>query len=266
MAAPFTAIANPAARNGSERCATATACADVGRYGGLSSVVQLFARSQGASLQRVADGTDQVWRALPNAGVFGIGRSTANDSSLGTIAGVTGGVFTKALDRIGNAVSPAEYLPASFIAGLSAAERAPGDLKTSAATGAGLYNGNAPEFQLLGVTGLFRFSLHGLSAPVNWSTRDADNAALEGGVARDHAVTWELRSAALTASGTREFIQTFEDAAFAGGGDGDFNDYTFAFRNVIPAGIAVPEPATAAVVGFGLLVAGVWRRRRVTVR
>lgn len=79
-------------------------------------------------------------------------------------------------------------------------------------------------------------------------------------------MTWELHSTALTASGACGFVATFENAAFAIGGNGDFNDYTVAFRNVIPAGIAVPEPATATVVGVGLLAAGMWRRRRATLR
>ena len=83
VAAPFTAIANPAAFNGSERCATATTCVNAGRYGGLSSVVQLFARSQGATLLRVDDITDQLWTALPGAAVFGLGRAAQNDFSLG---------------------------------------------------------------------------------------------------------------------------------------------------------------------------------------
>ena len=264
-AVPYTTIANPAGRNGSERCATATACASGGPYGGLSSAVQLFARSQGASLERVPDASDQVWTALPGAGVFGIGRASGRNSSLGTIAGTSGGEYTKALDPIGSAASPAVFLPVSFIAGLSAAERAPGDVRVATA-GAGQYHGTDPIFRSLGVVGPFRFAIHGLTGGADWSTRDADNAALEGGIARDHAVTWELHSTALIASGAREFIATFEDAAFATRGDGDFNDYTFAFRNVIPVDIAVPEPATALVVGVGLVAAGLWRRRRATLR
>lgn len=162
-AAPYTTIANPAGRNGSERCVTATACASGGPYGGLSSVVQLFTRSQGASLERVSDGSDQVWTALPGAGVFGIGRASARDPSLGTIAGTSGGVFTKVLDPIGSAASPAVFLPAPFIAGLSAAERVPGDVKTATAAGAGRYHGNDPVFQSLSVVGPFRFTIYGLT-------------------------------------------------------------------------------------------------------
>ena len=263
----MTPITAAGAGDGRERCATASACPSGGTYGGLSSIIRLYARSQGATLTRLSDGEDQVWSALPDAGVFGFGRSAHDDSTFGVIPGLTGGSFSQVLGTIGAPNAAALYLPGAFISSLSKAERAPGDIQTSSAPGLGQYTtGGAPVFTALQTTGLFRFAINDQHSNLVLSTRDADNAGFEDGTARDHAVTWELNSAALTKSGERQFVVSFEDAPFTAGSDGDYNDYTFAVRNVRPTGhnaaaTRVPEPMTVALVAAGLVGLGIARRR-----
>lgn len=49
-------------------------------------------------------------------------------------------------------------------------------------------------------------------------------------------------------------------------GDYDYNDLIFAFTDpVIPMAVMVPEPATIALIGFGLVVIGGWARRRAKI-
>ena len=277
IAGPYTSIVNPGAGTGSERCVTGGAgsgtlpgtttipqlgglCAAQGAYGGLTSVVQLFANSQGASLIRVPDANDQVWTANPGAGVFGLGRSASNSFTLGYLPGASGGAlnaqgintgFTPLLGAIGAAGAPAVYLPAPFIAGLPAAENANNDLTTGTTQGLGAYFSNgSPNFLPVSVANPFRFAIEGSTVTRLWSSLPADNAPFEAGdTTVDHLVTWQLSSPALTAAGATEYVASFENASFATGGDGDFNDYTFVFLNVNPVGFGVPEPDTLALLG-----------------
>jgi hypothetical protein len=77
--------------NGNERCLTGAGqgggtCNAVGNYSSLSSMVQLFADSQGLTLTRVDDNLDQQWVTTSgSAGVFDFGRSATRDFSLGVI-------------------------------------------------------------------------------------------------------------------------------------------------------------------------------------
>ena len=296
IAGDYTSIVNPGAGSGNERCVTGGAdgggkstsgpgttsvpqmggnCASGGTYSGKQSVVQLFANSQGATLTRVPDAGDQTWTANPGAGVFGIGRSASNSFTLGYLPGASGGDasdYTQLLPAIGSSGSPIVYLPSAYITTLAGSQNPTSgtvDIQTGTVQGKGLYNADGtPDFLSMpsGVangTTTFRFSIydatHSGGAEL-WSSLPADNASLEGNHTNvDHMVTWQVNDAALTAAHETEYVASFENASFFGGGDGDYNDYTFVFLNVIPeAGVLppAPEPSTWAMMLFGFAALG----------
>jgi hypothetical protein len=255
--ASVTFVTDPGAGNGSERCLTSGAgnggnCAAEGAYSGLESMIQLFADSEGLTLSRVDDSSDQTWTASANSGVFGIARSAGRDFTLGVIPGDSGDTedYEQVLGVIGSAAAPTEYLPT-----IPAGQNANGDLQTSATYSSGLpvFTGLPTQIQ----NGSdFRFAIQQSTAtnPDLWSSNPADNRD-----AHDHMVTWQLTGGNVPA-GDVWYIVGFENAVFPGS-DGDFNDYVFLFQNVSP-NAAVPEPNSAisgTVIGALLVLGGLGR-------
>ncbi len=251
-AATFTFVTGSGAGNGSERCLTGAsqdggACNAGGNYGGLLSMAQLFADSQGATLTRVDDTSDMLWTvAGPNAGVFGIGRSAGRDFSLGTIPGSSAGAFTQVLAPFG---SNAFYLPS-----IPSGQNANNDL--SVLPGKYDVNNRPASFTPVTQTGSFQFAIQQVGGGNLWSSYNANNS--DGGL--DHMVTFQLTDSYLTANNLVWYIAGFENAA-APGSDRDFNDYFFLFQNVAPDG-NVPEPATFGLIGIALVGLGAMRRPR----
>ena len=248
----ITSVTGSGAANGSERCLTGAsqnggACDATGSYSGLTSMVQLFADSQGATLTRVDDASDGLWSiAGPDPGVFAIGRSAGRDFNLGTIPGSAPGTFTPLLPAI---ASNAFYLPS-----IPAGQNANGDLSVSA----GKYDINNRPASLTPVTqtGDFQFAIQQVGGPDLWSSNSANNS--DGQL--DHMVTWQLSSSYLTANNLVWYIAGFENAA-APGSDRDFNDYVFLLQDVAPD-TSAPEPVTAVLIGSALIFLGVARRTR----
>ena len=249
-AAIITSVTGSGAANGSERCLTGAsqdggACDGTGSYSGLSSMVQLFADSQGATLTRVDDTSDGIWSiAGPDAGVFAIGRSAGRAFTLGTIPGSAAGTFTPLLAAIG---SNAFYLPS-----IPGGQNANSDLSVLA----GKYDVNNRPASLTPVTqtGDFQFAIQQEGGPDLWSSNSANNP--DGQL--DHMVTWQLSSSYLTANNLVWYIAGFENAA-SPGSDRDFNDYVFLLQDVAPD-TSAPEPVTAVLIGSALIFLGVVRR------
>jgi hypothetical protein len=247
----ITFVTGSGAGNGSERCLTGAAqdggtCDTAGNYGGLTSMVQLFADSQGATLTRVDDTTDQLWTIDgPNAGVFAIGRSAGRAFALGTIPGSSPGAFTSVLPAF---ASNAFYLPS-----IPAGQNANGDLSVLA----GKYDVNNRPASFTPVTqaGNFQFAIQQQGGTDLWSSNTANNS--DG---LDHMVTWQLTDPYLTANNLVWYIAGFENAV-SPGSDRDFNDYVFLYQDVAPDGSA-PEPATFVFIGSALIGLGVIRRLR----
>src|SRR5579863_1440841 len=65
----------------------------------------------------------------------------------------------------------------------------------------------------------------------------------------------------LTSSPGNDYVIAFKDGPVSTEGLGDFNDIVVEFAD--PKTLATPEPATLALVGFGLIAAGLARRRGV---
>ena len=245
----ITFVTGSGAGNGSERCLTGATqdggtCDTVGNYSGLTSMVQLFADSQGATLTRIDDTTDQLWTVVgPNAGAFAIGRSAGRDFSLGTIPGSSPGTFTSVLPPFG---SNAFVLPS-----IPAGQNANGDL--SVVAGEYDINNRPASFTPITQAGSFQVAIQQQGGPDLWSSYSPDN--LDG---QDHMVTWQLTDAYLTANNLVWYIAGFENAA-SPGSDRDFNDYVFLYQDVAPD---APEPATFLLIGSALIGLGVIRRLR----
>ena len=247
----ITSVTGSGAANGSERCLTGASqdggtCDATGSYSGLTSMVQLFADSQGATLTRVDDASDGIWSiAGPDPGVFAIGRSAGRAFSLGTIPGSTPGTFTPLLPAIANTF----YLPS-----IPAGQNANNDLSVLP----GKYDINNRPASLTPVTqaGDFQFAIQQEGGPDLWSSNSANNS--DGQL--DHMVTWQLSSSYLTANNLVWYVAGFENAA-APGSDRDFNDYVFLFQDVAPD-TSAPEPVTVVLIGSALIFLGVIGRTR----
>jgi hypothetical protein len=250
-ATTITLVTGSGAANGSERCLTGGSqdggmCNPVGSYSGLSSMIQLFADSQGATLTRVDDVSDQLWTvAGPDAGVFAIGRSAGRAFNLGTIPGSSPGAFTQVLPAF---ASNAFYLPS-----VPAGQNANGDL--SVLPGHYDSNNRPASFSPVTQSGAFQFAIQQVGGPDLWSSVNANNS--DGQL--DHMVTWQLTDSYLTANNLVWYIAGFENAA-APGSDRDFNDYVFLFQDVAPD--PAPEPATVTLIGLALVGLSVARRRK----
>lgn len=271
-AAAFTTINDPAASTGAERCLSSGSgaggnCALQGSYSGFQSMVQLFANTVGATLTRISDDQDSVWTAGPGAGIVGIGRSAGRDFSLGVIPGVSGGAFDERLSAIGStSQTQVFYLPQ-----IPSGQNTNNDLLVSNT----LYQANLPVFSNLPSTYTnatpFRFAILQRSGaianntPDLWSSLPANNTSDNF---FDHMVTFRLNNTYLSTNNLTWYIAGFENARFAGGGDGDFNDYVFVFQNVVPVGASIPEPISTSLAGLGLLTLILLRRQTVchTVR
>src|ERR1700693_1842174 len=98
--ASLTAITDPGAGTGAERCLSSGVsaggnCAAGGVYSGLESMIQLFANAESLTLTRIDDSSDLIWTAGAGAGVFGIARSASRNFSLGILPGQSGGTYTQ---------------------------------------------------------------------------------------------------------------------------------------------------------------------------
>jgi hypothetical protein len=256
-------FANPSgAGTGSERCATGAsqdggACASGGTYGGLLSMVQLFADSQGMTLTRVDDSFDQLWTAETGAGMFGLARSAGRDFTLGVIPGTSGGSYDQQLGVIGSSSQPQVILPSNDSSSVSSADKAPGDLVFSSTA----YDSNGrPIFTSFSAglinSGAFRFAIE-QNTPTNpdlWSSQPTDNRD-----STDHMITFQLHSSYLDANNLVWYIGAFENAVFPGS-DHDYNDYVFVFQNVENV---TPEPSSAVPMGI-VMVALIWGTRRAS--
>jgi hypothetical protein len=257
--ANLTYVTDPGAGTGAERCLTSGAsaggnCAAQGIYGGLESMIQLFASTEGLTLTRIDDSSDQVWTASANSGVFGLARSAGRDFTLGVIPGDSGNTsgYQQVLGVIGSSAAPTEYLPS-----IPAGQNGPGDLQISATYSGGLPTFTALPSQIQNDSD-FRFAIE-QATPTNpdlWSSNPIDNRD-----ASDHMVTWQLTGPNIPA-GDVWYVVGFENAAFPGS-DGDFNDYAFVFQNATP-NAAAPEPNSALLLALApaLLVL----RRRFSLR
>jgi hypothetical protein len=247
--ASFTFIQDPGAITGSERCLSSGAsgnggnCATGGVYGGLESMIQLFANAEGLTLTRIDDSSDIIWTAGADAGIFGVARSASRNFTLGILPGESGGTYTSEFGVIGAAGS-VEYLPSADVPASGTGQNINGDLQASAT-----YDSNGlPTFTSL-APGNFRFAIQcapsSCSAPYQtWSSLPTDNA--DG---KDHMVTWQLTGASVP-NGDVWYIAGFEN-----GTDFDFNDYVFLFQNVTPSGV-VPESGSFLFVGLSVLLLG----------
>ncbi len=242
-----TFIQDPGAGTGSERCVSSGSgaadggvCAAGGVYSGLESMIQLFADSEGLTLTRVDDSSDEIWTTGTGAGIFGLARSASRDFTLGILPGETDETYTSVLPVIGSAGS-VEYLPSADVPASGTGQNINGDLQSSAT-----YDSNGlPIFTSI-AAGTFRFGIQcaitSCSAPLQtWSSLPTDNS--DGA---DHMVTWALTGAAIP-NGDTWYIAGFEN-----GTDFDFNDYVFLFQNVTPSGVA-PEPGSAIFIACGIL-------------
>jgi hypothetical protein len=242
-----TFIQDPGAKTGNERCVSSGSgttdgglCAAGGTYGGLESMVQLFADAESLTLTRIDDATDQIWTAGAGAGIFGISRSASRDFTLGILPGQSDETYTQELGVIGSPGS-VEYLPAADVPASGTGQNVNGDLQSSAT-----YDSNGhPIFTSL-AAGTFRFAIQcaitSCSAPLQtWSSLPSDNSDVV-----DHMVTWQLSGAGIP-NGDVWYIAGFEN-----GTDFDFNDYVFLFQNVTPSAVT-PEPGSALFITCGLL-------------
>ncbi len=256
--ASLTFITDPGAGTGAERCLSDGAgnggtCANQGTYANLTSMVQLFADSQGMTLTRIDDGSDQFWTAQAGSGVFGLARSAGRDFTLGLIPGATGGSYTQLLGVIGSSSGPKEFLPGPPA---NSADSGPGDLDTSGSN----YDVNKhPVFTAIPIADQgspFRFAIKQNTAtnPDLWASNPVDNRDTA-----DHMVTWQLHSAYLDSNNLVWYVAGFENAVFPTS-DGDFNDYAFVFQNVTNQQ-ATPEPASFAIAGAALAGLFAWRYR-----
>ena len=103
----------------------------------------------------------------------------------------------------------------------------------------------------------FQFALDNASTGTILSSANANNGDL-----MDHMVTFEITDASSPFYG--DYILAFEDLLQGqAGADFDYNDTIVLVSGVTP--IAVPEPATYAILGSGLALALLLQRRRARV-
>ncbi len=274
-----TLIVGAGAGNNSERCLSDAAgvggtCASSpsGSYAGLDSIVQLFADSEGLTLTRVSDSTDQVWTAGAGAGVFGIARSASRNFTLGELPGTSGGSYQQVLNTIGSSSGPVVYLPTPYVTANNSAQKPTsgtddltGDTAASeiaSTPGTYDYTTGLPVFTSIG-TGTFRFAIQCATAGGNcavgpenqeiWSSLPGDNVSIDS-TTPDHMVTWQLTGGAIPVGDTW-YIAGFEN----GTSDYDYNDYVFLFQNVTPSA-ATPEPGSVVLVSIAFVALLVrWR-------
>jgi len=210
-------------------------------------MVQLFADSQGATLTRIDDTDDELWKVVaPGAGVFAIGRSASRSFSLVTIQGSAPGASAQVLAPF---ASNAFRLP-SIPTGQN------GNTDLSVVSGYYDASGRPASFAPVSQSGDFQFAIQQVGGTDLWSSEVANNP--DGQV--DHMVTWQLSNSYLTANHLVWYIAAFENAA-SPGSDRDFNDYVFLIQNVDPVSGA-PEPATIVLIGFALIGLPAVRRFR----